>query len=93
VAPLERLDRRSMTCRLSPRKRRLGQRTPYHEPMRRAVTALGIVLVLAGAVWTAQGLGVPIGDSFMISDRAWVIIGLITALAGAAAIGWARQRT
>ena len=69
----------------------IARTTAYDEPMRRAVLVLGVVLLLAGAVWTAQGLGVRIGRSFMIGDRAWVIYGLLTALVGALAIGWARR--
>jgi hypothetical protein len=69
----------------------IARTTTYDEPMRRAVLVLGVVLLLAGAVWTAQGLGVRIGRSFMIGDRAWMIYGLLTALAGALAIAWARR--
>ncbi|HUH17390.1 MAG TPA: hypothetical protein VMM85_05525 [Methylomirabilota bacterium] len=61
--------------------------------MRIALTVLGLVLVLAGLVWIAQGLNLPVAPrSFMTSDRGWIMIGAVTALAGAALIGWARQR-
>lgn len=37
---------------------------------------LGFLLVLIGAVWTAQGLGYLQG-SFMTGDRLWTAIGLL----------------
>jgi hypothetical protein len=42
---------------------------------------LGILLVLAGAVWTLQGLGV-LGGSSMSNDTKWAVIGPIVAVAG-----------
>jgi hypothetical protein len=39
---------------------------------------------LAGAVFFAQGLGAPIGRSFMIGDLRWTAIGLV--LVGVAVI-------
>ena len=45
----------------------------------------GIVLLLGGLVWLAQGLNLPfVPRSFMTADRVWVLIGAVTALAGAA---------
>jgi hypothetical protein len=41
----------------------------------------GIVLVLAGATWTLQGLGV-LGGSSMSNDTKWAVIGPIVAIAG-----------
>ena len=53
--------------------------------------AAGIVLLLAGLVWLAQGLNLPFAPrSFMTADRAWVLIGAVTALAGAVVL--TRQR-
>ncbi len=61
--------------------------------MRPLLTVVGIFLVLGGLVWIAQGLDLPFAPrSFMTADRAWIVIGAIAALAGAVAIGWARQR-
>ena len=55
--------------------------------------ALGILLVLGGLVWIAQGLNLPFApQSFMTADRTWILIGAATALAGVVLIGWARQR-
>jgi len=42
---------------------------------------VGIVLVLAGAVWTLQGIGV-LGGSSMSNDTKWAVIGPIVAVAG-----------
>jgi hypothetical protein len=61
--------------------------------MRPLLLVLGVLLVLAGAVWIAQGLDLPFApSSFMTSDRTWVLIGAATVLAGVALIGWTRQR-
>lgn len=43
--------------------------------------ALGVVLVLLGAVWTAQGLGYLEG-SFMTGQKLWTAIGLVCVVAG-----------
>jgi hypothetical protein len=52
-------------------------------------TVIGVGLVLAGAVWMAQGLNLPFAPrSFMTADRAWLFIGAATVLAGAVVIGW-----
>jgi hypothetical protein len=60
--------------------------------MRTAPLVLGILLVLGGAVWIAQGLDLPFAPgSFMTADRAWVLIGAIAVVAGAALVGWARR--
>jgi hypothetical protein len=44
---------------------------------------VGVLLVLAGAVWTLQGLGY-ISGSFMTGATAWAIIGPVVLLAGLA---------
>ena len=50
------------------------------EPVRLVVY---VAIALTGAVWLAQGLGVPIGGSFMVGDRTWAAIGaaLVAAVA------------
>ncbi len=61
--------------------------------MRVTLLAIGVLLVLAGLVWVAQGMNLPFAPrSFMTSERSWVLIGAITAVAGGVLIGWARQR-
>jgi hypothetical protein len=63
----------------------------YDRGMRPFPLVLGVLLVLAGLVWVAQGLDLPFApSSFMTADRAWVLIGAATVLAGAVCIGWAR---
>ncbi|MGH2446737.1 MAG: hypothetical protein ACRDGD_11990 [Candidatus Limnocylindria bacterium] len=61
--------------------------------MRITLIALGVVLVLGGLVWVAQGLNIPFAPaSFMTADRAWIFIGAVAVVAGLVLIGWARQR-
>ncbi len=45
-----------------------------------------VVLLLVGLVWLGQGLGF-IGGSFMSSQPAWAVIGVIL-VAGAAFLAW-----
>jgi hypothetical protein len=60
--------------------------------MRIGPLLVGIVMLLGGLVWIAQGLNLPFAPrSFMTADRAWVVIGAVTALGGAALVGWARR--
>jgi hypothetical protein len=58
------------------------------------LTAAGVVLAIAGAVWALQGFGV-IGGSFMSGNSVWAIIGPIVAVAGLAlvALGIRRARS
>jgi len=68
-------------------------RRKYHRRMRSAWFVLGGVMVLGGLVWIAQGLNLPFApQSFMTADRLWVLIGAVTAVAGVAVVGWARQK-
>ena len=65
----------------------------YHRAMRVTLLAIGVLLVVAGLVWVAQGMNLPFAPrSFMTSDRSWVLIGAITAVAGGVLIGCVRQR-
>jgi hypothetical protein len=52
---------------------------------RTALTVVGVVAVLVGAVWIGQGANL-IPGSFMTGDRTWLGIGLFVAAAGVAAI-------
>lgn len=45
------------------------------------------IAALVGAVWIAQGLGVPIGGGFMVGDTFWAYAGSALIL-GAAVYGW-----
>ncbi len=59
---------------------------------RNALTLLGILLVLAGALWALQGAGLVMwpASSFMLQQQSWVSYGIVTALVGAALISRAR---
>ncbi|MGA2042818.1 MAG: hypothetical protein ABSG83_05545 [Roseiarcus sp.] len=59
--------------------------------MRIAWNIVGALLVLIGAVWALQGLGV-IGGSFMTGQSQWLIIGVVCAAAGMVALGWVNRR-
>ncbi len=52
---------------------------------------LGVLLALAGVVWTLQGLGL-VGGSFMTGASIWAVIGPVTALAGVAVAATGRRR-
>jgi hypothetical protein len=56
-----------------------------HRMRKIALTVLGVLVALAGAVWTLQGLGY-IGGSFMSGATLWAVIGPIVLLAGLAII-------
>jgi hypothetical protein len=49
------------------------------------LAVLGVLVALAGAVWTLQGLGY-IGGSFMSGATVWAVIGPIVLLVGLAII-------
>ena len=53
--------------------------------------ALAVLAAVAGAVFTLQGLGAPIGRSFMIGDLRWTAIGVVM-LALSGVVFWRRLR-
>jgi hypothetical protein len=59
--------------------------------MRALLIALGALMILAGAVWTGQGLGY-IGGSAMTDQTVWAVIGPILAGLGVALIFAAVRR-
>ena len=59
--------------------------------MRALLVALGVLMVLAGAVWTGQGLGY-IGGSAMTDQTVWAIIGPVVAGLGVALVFSALRR-
>ena len=62
--------------------------------MRATGVSLGVLAALAGAVWVAQGLNLPLAPrSFMTADRTWFLIGLLTAIGGVALAAWSWRRT
>jgi len=50
---------------------------------RSAILILSAALVVAGAIFIGQGLGVLQGRSFMVGDRTWAVIGAALVIAGA----------
>jgi uncharacterized membrane protein YbhN (UPF0104 family) len=62
--------------------------------MRPATLLLGLLLVLAGAVWIAQGLNLPWAPrSFMTADRTWIVLGFVAVAVGIATLGRAWRRS
>ncbi len=55
---------------------------------------LGVALVLAGGLWTLQGLGLVMwpAESFMLAERQWAVYGAITLAIGAALFWWGGRR-
>jgi len=53
---------------------------------------LAAAVALAGLVWIAQGLGVPIGGGFMVGDRFWALAGALVVVAAAGVAAWPRLR-
>ncbi|MBW4041566.1 MAG: hypothetical protein HIU86_05490 [Acidobacteria bacterium] len=53
---------------------------------------LGLIALIAGAIWVGQGMGL-IPGSFMTGDRTWLVIGLIVGLVGIVllALGFRRR--
>ena len=51
----------------------------------------GVILVLVGALWSLQGVGV-VGGSFMTGRSEWLYIGIVTAAVGVALFAWAVSR-
>jgi hypothetical protein len=81
-----------MPWRVPDRKRASDTHGRYDLSMRLVRIVLGAMLLLAGLVWMAQGLNLPFAPrSFMTADRAWLVIGALTALAGGVMVGWARR--
>ena len=60
--------------------------------MRGSILIIGIVLVMVGLVWVAQGLNLPFAPrSFMTSDRTWIFIGVLCTGAGALLAWWSSR--
>ena len=52
---------------------------------------IAAVLILIGAVWIAQGLGVFPGSGFMDGDTTWAVIGALLLGVGIV-VGWSALR-
>ena len=53
---------------------------------------VGILVVIAGATFTGQGLGIVRGSSFMVDDLRWAVIGTVLVVVGAVVVWSARKR-
>jgi hypothetical protein len=53
---------------------------------------VGILTIIVGATFTAQGLGFLRGSSFMVGDVRWAIIGPAVVIVGAAVALSGRRR-
>ena len=56
-----------------------------------ALTVVGVVAILGGAVWVGQGAGL-IPGSFMTGDRTWFVTGMVVAFIGVVLIVIARRK-
>jgi hypothetical protein len=59
--------------------------------MRIALNGLGVLLLLLGALWLLQGIGILPG-SFMTGQTQWAIYGAIAAITGVGLLVLARRR-
>jgi hypothetical protein len=50
--------------------------------MQRTVSILAGLIIVVGAVFIGQGLGLLRGSSFMVDDRRWAIIGAVMVAIG-----------
>ncbi|MDR2987665.1 MAG: hypothetical protein LBV34_22795 [Nocardiopsaceae bacterium] len=55
------------------------------------LTAVGVVVTIAGVIWALQGFGV-IGGSFMSGNSVWAVIGPIVAVVGLLVTGLGIRR-
>jgi hypothetical protein len=63
----------------------------YDRRVRIGQSVLGVLLIMSGLVWVAQGLNLPFAPkSFMTADRLWVVIGATAMVAGAVVVGRSR---
>jgi hypothetical protein len=54
--------------------------------------AAGLLLIIGGLVWVAQGLNMPFAPrSFMTADRTWIVIGAVAVMAGGVLVWWGRR--
>ncbi|MGH2580890.1 MAG: hypothetical protein ACRDGP_08610 [Actinomycetota bacterium] len=58
-----------------------------------AMTIVGALIALAGAIWILQGTNVIVSGSFMTGSQIWVVIGAVAVVGGVALswVGWSRR--
>ena len=54
-------------------------------------TIVGVVMLLAGILWTLQGANI-VGGSVMSGQSQWLYIGIVVGLAGLALLYWTHLR-
>ena len=54
-------------------------------------TIVGVIMLLAGIVWTLQGANL-LGGSVMSGQSQWLYIGIVVGLAGLALLYWTHLR-
>ena len=60
--------------------------------MDRTRYVIAAIAGLVGLVWALQGMGAPIGGSFMIGDPFWTLAGVALVAAAFAYAAWPRLR-
>ena len=62
--------------------------------LRGVLLVFGVLATLMGLLWIGQGLGIIMwpASSFMLADKRWALNGAVLALAGLAAVWFARRR-
>jgi hypothetical protein len=58
--------------------------------MDRTRYVIAAIAGLVGLVWALQGMGAPIGRSFMIGDPVWLFAGVALVVAALAYAAWPR---
>jgi hypothetical protein len=58
----------------------------------RSRLVVAVVVGLTGLVWLLQGLGAPIGGSFMVGDRFWAYAGGALLIGAFVYAAWPRLR-
>jgi hypothetical protein len=70
-------------------------RRAFDAVMRVVTSLIGLLMILTGAVWMMQGVGVgpdAIMQGFMVNDIRWTFYGAILGLVGIAEIVWSVGR-
>ncbi|MDQ0999096.1 hypothetical protein QFZ34_004278 [Phyllobacterium ifriqiyense] len=59
--------------------------------MKMVLRVVAALLIIAGCIWTLQGLSL-IGGSFMVGQTRWLVIGLCTMIMGALLLIFLRRQ-